>query len=460
MNFGSFVFLLIFLPISVIAYFFIDKLNKPLIKNIFIFIISAVFYCWVGIKFFVFIFALASINYLLVILMKHEKYRKTLMISAVVIDVGFLVFFKYLNFLCSIVSIQNDFIASIAAPLGVSFIVFHLITYIVDVYRKDAPIDYNFLNLLVYVFFFPKVIVGPITPYKDMIGQIEDRHTSLDDLTSGIKFFILGLAQKVFIADILLPLVSESFGNSAIIATWIAWVGLITYTIQIYIDFVAYTNMAIGLAKVFGFSLPENFNYPYLATSITDFWRRWHITLGAWFRNYVYIPLGGNRKGKFRTYLNLFIIFLLTGIWHGAAWQFIIWGLLHGAFMLIERAFLGKYLKKIPKVFSVLYTLFIVMLGWVLFNSKDLPSALQYYAALFNFNSSGEAYAYVLPQFDAFYFIALALGILCCFPLLRYVPSKIKDNKIITSVLAFIALAACIVYLSAASFNPFIYYLF
>ena len=444
MNFGSFVFLLIFLPLSVTIYFFIDKLKKPLIKNIFIFAISAVFYCWVGIKFFVFVFALASINYLLVIGMKHDKYRKALMISAVVIDVLFLVFFKYLDFLCSIVSLQNDFIASIIAPLGVSFIVFHLITYVVDTYRKDAPIDYNFLNLLIYVFFFPKVIVGPITPYKDMIAQINDRHTSLDDLTGGLKFFILGLTQKVFIADILLPLTRETFANPGSVASWLAWVGLITYTIQIYIDFVAYTNMAIGLARIFGFTLPKNFNYPYLATSITDFWRRWHITLGAWFRNYVYIPLGGNRKGKFRTYLNLFIIFLLTGIWHGAAWQFIIWGLLHGIFMLIERAFLGKYLKKIPKVFSVLYTLVIVMFGWVLFNSKDLPSAIQYIVSLFNFNTSNAIYASTLNLFEPIYFVALAFGILCCFPLAKYIPSKIKDNNIVTSSSLFICLCRSI----------------
>lgn len=354
MVFSSQIFIFVFLPIALIIYFLIanllSKFLRQSIKNYILLLLSLLFYCWSGINYITLLLISIFINYICGIIIDNFKNKGTLSKLTLIIGVLFnlliLFYYKYFNFSASIINnIFNSAISlrDIILPLGISFITFQGISYIVDIYRGDAVSNKNPLETALYITFFPKLVSGPIIKYKDFASQLKNRKESLKYFSYGIERIIIGLSKKVIISDILGETVDNIFTLSKSgIDTPTAWIGIICYTLQIYFDFSGYTDTAIGLGSLFGFKFIENFNYPYISKSITEFWRRWHISLSTWFKEYLYIPLGGNRKGKFRTYLNLFIVFFSTGIWHGASFNFIVWGLWHGLFMIIERMIMKK----------------------------------------------------------------------------------------------------------------------
>ena len=360
MVFSSLTFLWIFLPSTLIVNYLLSLIKKQqlkiLLKNICLLIFSLIFYAGGGLRYVLIMIASIVGNYLFALLISSlnskgaNKKKKTTFIFALIFNIGLLVFFKYTSFLLemfqNITQLKFDII-QIVLPIGISFFTFQAISYIVDVYREKVDVQKNIINLALYISFFPQLIAGPIVKYNEIKKQIDNREESVELIFEGIKRFLYGLAKKVIIANMMGEVTQTIFFNPIeTLGSGSVWLAVICYTLQIYYDFSGYSDMAIGLGKMFGFKFSENFNYPYLATSITDFWRRWHISLSTWFRDYVYIPCGGNRKGLFRTCINISIVFLLTGIWHGANYTFIVWGVVYGVFMLLEKLFLGKLLEK------------------------------------------------------------------------------------------------------------------
>lgn len=362
-------------------------------------------------------------------------------------------------------------VRNIILPIGISFYTFQALSYVVDVYRSknmggELKAQHNILNLALYITFFPQLIAGPIVKYHDIEMQIYNRVHDIDKVAYGIKRFIYGISKKIIISNILAAVADQIFVlNPEQISNGVAWLGIICYSLQIYFDFSGYSDMAIGLGQMFGFKFMENFNYPYISQSIQEFWRRWHISLSTWFREYLYIPLGGNRKGPLRTYINLMIVFFATGLWHGSNWNFIIWGLFHGAFLVLERRYLGKYLESNKyKVLNHIYTLLIVMIGWVFFRAESMNHALSYLEQMF------------IPKAQQVYVIQEFLNIETVFVLIigiilsgmiqqkyQFIKEWIWNQKIksiveigVLSLLMFI----CITYLASGTYNPFIYFRF
>ena len=420
MVFSSIIFLFFFLPIVLAGYY----LLKVEYRNIYLLMVSLAFYAFAKPKFILVLLCSILINYIMGLLINYAKsnfnviLNRLILTITVILNLGLLFYFKYMNFFISSVNEickSNIALINVALPLGISFFTFQGMSYTLDLYMGKVKVQKNFINIALYMSFFPKLAQGPITRYRDINGQIDSRECSIDKFYNGANRFIIGLAKKVIIADQIGYVVDQIFSkspNENSIA--IAWLGAVCYTIQIYFDFSGYSDMAIGLGKMFGFEFMENFNYPYISKSLTEFWRRWHISLSTWFRDYVYIPLGGNRTGNM--YFNLFVVFLVTGIWHGAAWNFIIWGLWHGLFLIIEKILKVKNIKiKAPVFIKELYTILIVLLGWVLFRAPNLNYAINYIGVMFGVvavkNVGFTAFWYLTPKIITLIVISLIASI-------------------------------------------------
>jgi alginate O-acetyltransferase complex protein AlgI len=391
--FSSVIFIFFFLPLTLAIYF----ITPQRFRNLSLLVVSLLFYYWTEGNYVLVLLTSICANYGLALLIgknagRGERARSMLAI-AVAFNLVFLVSFKYLHFMVgrsSFLAAMTGFafaIPKIYLPIGISFFTFKGLSYVIDVYRRDVKPQKNIIDYSLYHSFFPQVLAGPIARYRDMAFQMVERRISLESFTTGMERFIIGLGKKVLIANQLGPVVDQIFGLPfSRLSCSAAWLGIICYTFQIYFDFSGYSDMAIGLGRMFGFNTPENFNYPYIARSIREFWRRWHITLSKWFRDYLYIPLGGNKAGSYKTYFNVVVVFLLCGLWHGASWTFVVWGLWHGIFLAFERTKLGSKLSRLG-VLSHLYACFIITLGWVFFRSDDLPHAFNYLRVMFGMNA-------------------------------------------------------------------------
>lgn len=414
---------------------------------------------------------------------RGESGRKALILG-ITINLLPLAFFKYGNFLTdNINSILSalDFgsvaLDDVHLPIGISFFTFQAISYIVDIYRHEAEVQKNPVNLALYISLFPQLIAGPIVRYHDVAKEIIERRTTAADFRYGVLRFVAGLAKKVLIANNLGALADHIFSlPPGELSAGLAWLGLIAYTLQIYYDFSGYSDMAIGLGRMFGFHFLENFNYPYISRSISEFWRRWHISLSSWFRDYLYIPLGGNRVGLARNYFNLVMVFFLCGLWHGASWTFVIWGLYHGSFLVLERSPVGRLLEKLPSPIQHVYTLLVVMIGWVFFRSESIDQATEYLSALVNFSGLPYLDARLFAAMNTEFYLALAVGVLFATPLLPAVKNWLNNKLDCISSFGVIVLkgsttaalmawiVAMMVYSSAelmsGTHNPFLYFRF
>ncbi len=475
MVFSSIVFIFYFLPIFFLIYYLADKKYK----NAIILCGSIFFYAWGAPKFIFVILGTTAIDFYVVrwIANTEAKRLKTaLLCFSLCINLGLLFYFKYCNFFIENINyvflhhfgIKEISWVKVALPIGISFYTFETLTYVVDVYRGIHKPLRNFWDYQLYIILFPKLIAGPIIRYHDFADQIYDHteHETYENKLRGLYRFFIGLGKKVIIANAIGAHVEHIFNipyNE--LSTTTAWYGALGYTFQIYFDFSGYSDMAIGLALMMGFRIPENFNNPYTATSITDFWRKWHISLGNWMRNYLYIPLGGNKvKTKLRLYFNLWLVFLISGLWHGAAWGFIFWGAYHGLFLVLERLFLGKWLAKLGKL-SFVYTFFIVMIGWVFFKIEDFSKSLSYLKTMFSWQADNCKW---IPD-NEFYTMLVIAGIFSFFTITKWgekIQQKIFYNTYsmkLHYVMAFATLVLCIISASritVATFNPFIYYRF
>lgn len=464
MVFSSTTFLFLFLPIVLIAYYnpFFKSLN---FKNAILIISSILFYAW-GEPFNV-LLMLGSIliNWALGLAVdknRDNKKGKAILTFSVFFNIGMLFVFKYLTFtlenINSIFSTQFDTL-NIALPIGISFFTFQAMSYVIDVYRRDGEVQKNPCNVALYIAFFPQLIAGPIVRYQTIAEQIKKRHENFDDFTSGVFRFMLGFVKKVLIANNV-AVVADGIFDAPLDSVSSAWVGALAYSIQILFDFSGYSEMAIGLGKMFGFEFFENFDYPYLSKSVSEFWRRWHISLGTWFRDYVYFPLGGSRVKKSRMVFNLFVVWTLTGIWHGANWTFLIWGLLYFVLLAIEK--LTGFALKL-KGFGHLYTMFFVVIGWVVFRAESLETAWSYIKTMFGIGSLplvGEDTLFYLSNYSFF----LVLGVIFCFPILRILKKRINVNRPIYTVIFGMILTVMFVisltYTINGTYNPFIYFNF
>lgn len=461
MVFSSGVFLLVFLPITFIVNLFLSTKQS----NIWLLIASLLFYAW-GEPFFVFLMILSIIVNWLVgmgIAKSEGKLKRLILTLGIVFDLGFLGYYKYAGFVVSLLNriVHHEIMSvpQIALPIGISFFTFQAISYIVDVYRKDTEYSKSVVNVALYIAFFPQLIAGPIVKYRDINKQIEKRQANWVKVSNGFRRFIYGLAKKVLVSNVLGLCVDTIYSNDlSFIDYKVAWIGALAYTFQIYYDFSGYSDMAIGLGKMFGFDILENFNYPYVSKSISEFWRRWHISLGSWFREYLYIPLGGNRKGEIRTYINLCIVFFLTGLWHGANLTFVFWGLYHGFFRIIERLGFDKWLKK-HDVLATIYCFLVVNFGWVIFRSTSIINSLRYLARMilpFKYNNSTiEMYTFLNLKI-VFIGVVAILGAGC-------VPKKIANkwkNSIPEAIYCVVLLILCLASIASNTYNPFIYFQF
>lgn len=468
MLFSTTTFIIIFLPIVITIYYGLLRKTKTL-KNVFLLLASITFYAW-GEPYFVLVMLLSIfVNWILGLWIdkyREEKIKARMILSIMLIfNLGILGIFKYVNFFVTNLNgiLNTNFsIPNIVLPIGISFFTFQAISYVIDIYKKDAKVQKNPLNMGLYISFFPQLIAGPIVRYKTIAEQIETRKESFEKFSQGVVRFMKGLAKKVLLSNSLAMVADKAFGMPATeISVGFAWLGILGYTLQIYFDFSGYSDMAIGLAKMFGFELEENFNYPYISKSITEFWRRWHISLGTWFRDYVYIPLGGSRVGKKRLILNLFVVWTLTGFWHGANWTFIVWGIFYFILLTIEKLTNLSRNQSENKIINILkhsYTLFFVMIGWVMFRSDSLGQVVQYIKAMFGIGGNilwdNQTILYVKEY--SLYFI---LGILCSIPLFQK-KEKVKVIRYLYGIILLIIFYISMCYIIKGTYNPFIYFNF
>ncbi|MBQ2956337.1 MAG: MBOAT family protein [Clostridia bacterium] len=466
MVFSSLLFLFIYLP-AVLAAYYVTPLKW---RNLVLLIFNLIFYGWGEPVYIVIMFLSTIIDYTHGMLIeKHranDRKARMFVVSSMVFNLALLFFFKYYDFLAD--SLRGISVFSglprldVPLPIGISFYTFQTMSYSVDVYRGEAKVQKNIVNFGTFVTLFPQLIAGPILQYRDLDEQLEEREHSVDKFASGVRVFMAGLGKKVLLANSIGMLWDVYLAMPAASLTTLgAWLGVIAFTFQIYFDFSGYSDMAVGLGRMLGFEFMQNFNYPYISRSITEFWRRWHISLGSWFRNYLYIPLGGNRRGKARQYLNLLIVWAATGIWHGASWNFLLWGLYFCALLVIEKAFLLKKLEKAPRPVSHAYALFFIVVGWAIFGVEDLGSLGMYLGAMFGGAQGGAwcaadgyhlmNYAWLLP--------VLAVS---STPLGARLYGKIpaRAAQWITPVLILAGLAVCTAYLVDATYNPFLYFRF
>ncbi len=463
MLFTSISFLYYFLPIVIILYFIVPKKFKN-----FILFLSSIFFYFCGEPIYTFLMigeifiAYVGVRYL----EKHRK--KSILVSLLAIHIGALGLFKYSDF--TINNINQIFgskipLLKLALPIGISFYTFQIISYVVDVYRGKVKAQKSFLKLATYVSLFPQLIAGPIVRYETIEKELDSRTSNFENFAYGVRRFVIGLGKKVLIANMLGEL-CDVFSTTNEKSILFYWIFAISYSLQIYFDFSAYSDMAIGLGRMFGFHFLENFNYPYISKSITEFWRRWHMSLSSWFRDYVYIPLGGNRKGTIILVRNIFIVWALTGIWHGANWTFVIWGLMFGIMLIIEKLFLTKHLEKMPSILQRIYVLFTVMISFIIFNANSIGEAWNNIIGLFGANGESLINASTVYYLKS-YLVVLVIAIIGSTPLLKNIIEKLKTktnaNKII-NLLEPIAMASILIivtaYLVDNSYNPFLYFRF
>ncbi|WMJ80154.1 MBOAT family protein [Clostridium sp. MB40-C1] len=468
MVFSSLIFIFLFLPITIAIYYIAPKF----LRNFILFLASLVFYAWgepVYILIMLFSTVFDYINALLIDKYRHKKLiPKLVFINSVVVNLGILSFFKYYNFFIG--NVNDLFGLSIASqklplPVGISFYTFQTMSYVIDVYRNKVEVQRNIISFGTYVTMFPQLVAGPIVKYGDISKQINSRRESFDKFGEGAELFIIGLSKKVILANNI-GILWDSVKATPIsqLSVLSAWLGVIAFTFQIYFDFSGYSDMALGLGKMFGFDLMINFNYPYISKSVTEFWRRWHISLGSWFREYVYIPLGGNKNGSLKQYRNLFIVWLLTGLWHGANWNFIFWGLYFGVLVTIEKIFLLRWLNKIPKLASRIYTMIIVIVGWAIFDIENITQCGKFIKTMFGFNGN------VLLDKKSLYYLSsniilFIILIICSTPIPKRIINSMKKRFKITGTISVSMINILLVFTATAylvneSYNPFLYFRF
>jgi len=519
MTFSSLVFICIFLPVTFLLHSAIPNLR---FRNALLILSSLFFYAYGEPVYVILLLISVLLNYSIVLLMTGPR-KRLMLILAVVVNIGILFTFKYLAFLID--SVNDLFgtkltVPEISLPIGISFFTFQAMSYVIDVYRGEAEREKNFFRVLLYISFFPQLIAGPIVKYRDIAAQLRERTVTVEEAAPGLRRFIFGLSKKVFIANSMAVVVDAIFksdlGNVNLLT---AWIGAVAYMLQIYFDFSGYSDMAIGMGRMFGFKFKENFDAPYTSVNIKEFWRRWHISLSTWFKEYVYIPLGGNRKGKVRTGVNKLLVFFLCGLWHGANWTFVVWGLFHGAFSFLEEAVSG--IRKLPRILGHIYAMLIVCVGFVIFRADTIGSAFDMIGRMFTgFDFSAASMSFTLQQLTPFFIVMLVIGILLAGPGEKLVkkaresagdekqpeihdtfeknaehgetggdisesePVVIHENKsksgngsvetddkarragkknvlqVVLYVVAFVMLLWCMIRLSSGSYNPFIYFRF
>ncbi len=464
MVFSSLVFLFAYLPFTLLVYYLVPRQWR----NIFLFIINLIFYGWGEPKLVFLMLFNIFFNYLggwLVDKYRQDaKKKKLFLVLTCVLDIGILCVFKYTGMITQTLNMLpflNIPELQISLPIGISFYTFQTMSYVIDVYRDDAPVSKNFINFGTYVALFPQLIAGPIVRYRDVAYQLTHRRESLEQFTKGVKLFMVGLGKKVLIANQMGTLTSAMFSTTdenGVIGTW---VGIIAYTFQIYFDFSGYSDMACGLGNMLGFEFLKNFNYPYIAKSITDFWRRWHISLSTWFKEYVYIPLGGNRKGVKRQIINLLIVWGLTGLWHGASYNFLLWGLYYGFLLILEKFVLKKFLDKLPSALRRVYTMFCVIIGWALFYFTDMSQLGTFFADLFNFGNGlcgDQAFNLIMS-----YLPLLIAAAIASTPLAAKIYDRFSLSRhiwIAETAFCIAVLLICTASLVNQSYNPFLYFRF
>jgi len=473
--FSTPVFLFLFLPLTLALY----ALAPRSWKNPILLLLSLLFYAW-GEGFFVGVM-LASIGTNYLFGLGVERFRggggaKLVLGLGVAANLTLLGVYKYANFiidsinpLLGAVQLSPVNLDPVHLPIGISFFTFQAMSYLIDVYRREAPARHNPLHVALYIAMFPQLIAGPIVRYSQVAKELVDRRVGLDDFAYGVRRFIIGLGKKALIANPMGATADQIFAlSSGDLTSGIAWLGIICYTLQIYFDFSGYSDMAIGLGRMFGFTFPENFNYPYISRSIREFWRRWHISLSSWFRDYLYIPLGGNKKGATRTHMNLLVVFFLCGLWHGASWNFVIWGLLHGAFLVLERGPFGRMLDALPSLMRHLYVVLVVMVAWVFFRIESFPDAVAFLSAMAGMAQGDGQTQHVMLFLDNEVIVTLIAGIIGACPWLPTLgrlrerlsgatDGMLEGVSVVALVAVFLVSAMSI---AAGTYNPFIYFRF
>lgn len=466
MVFSSTIFLFAFLPICLLLYYLVNQKYKNLVLLCF----SMLFYAWGETTYIWLIGSSIIFNYFFgILLSKIDRFKLSALLVGVFVNVAVLFFYKYSGFFAQFFNIKNDYFIQLILPLGISFYTFHSISYLVDIYRKKATPQFNFIKMGLYIVNFPQLVAGPIIRYHDVEHQLTFRNHFLNRFNNGVKLFIYGLAKKMIIANTVGIVADVIFDKSyGSFSNVYAWIGVFSYTLQIYFDFSGYSDMAIGIGKMFGFEFKHNFKLPYSSTSIREFWQKWHISLSNWFRDYVYIPLGGNRYGGVRTGINLMIVFVLCGFWHGANFTFLFWGLFHGFFLVIERVLIFKFLNSIPKIIKLIYVWLTVMIGWVFFRSNSMEDALVMVRKMFYISSN----SYTMPDVVSFitpYFIAISsIGFLISISVFKYgVMYCLKKRMLnitmfrkLEAIMLLFLFFWSVLEVTNSTYNPFIYFRF
>ncbi len=466
MLFSSIPFLYYFLPCVLILYFLVPEC----LKNAVLLVSSLFFYAWGEPKYVILMIASIVIGYVSGLLIEHfqeKKFDKLFLVLSVVINLGFLAYFKYADFFIDNFNALTGLsvpLLRLALPIGISFYTFQILSYTVDVYRREAPAQRNIINLAAYVAMFPQLIAGPIVRYSDINKELNERSHSIEGFALGMRRFVIGLGKKILIANTLGEL-CDIFKASDEKAILFYWLYAVAFSLHIYFDFSGYSDMAIGLGKIFGFKFLENFNYPFISKSVTEFWRRWHMSLGSWFRDYVYIPLGGNRVKKIRWFFNIFVVWMLTGFWHGAAWNFIVWGLFFAVLLVIEKVWLLKFLEK-HKIFTRVYIILAVLISFVIFNAANMQEAFAYIGGMFG---AGDI-PFVTTEFGYYlksYGLVLVMALVGSTPVVKNVVNRLLENKTgeriintLEPVVLVVLMVVMTAYLVDGSFNPFLYFRF
>ena len=465
MVFSEPVFLFVFLPFFLLAYFAVGAWGR----NWVLLAASLAFYAWGEEIYVLILIASISLNYAfgLAIAATEGAARKWMLGLGVAANLGLLIYYKYFGFLLENLGFEAAAANAPLLPIGISFFTFQALSYLIDLNAGAIAVQRNPFRLGLFISMFPQLIAGPIVRYAEVEKDLVDRRIDRGDFAAGVRRFVLGLAKKTLIADPLGLLADEIYAIPAGgLSPEVAWLGAVAYSLQLFFDFSAYSDMAIGLGRMLGFKFPENFNYPYAARSVAEFWRRWHMTLSRWFRDYLYIPLGGNRVGAFRTYLNLWLVFMATGVWHGAAWSFLFWGMFHGALLIAERIGLGGILTRLPRPLAHLYLLLAVIIGWVLFRAEDMAQTLDFYEAMFLFASGPAADFHPVGRYlDGYLTIILLIGAVLSVPsaawlqgrAARAFPTLAAPGR---EALFWALLIASVASVGAASYSPFIYFRF
>lgn len=464
MVFSSFSFIFVFLPIVLAAYYLV----KDKYKNICICIASLIFYAWGEPKNIIIMIVSVVLNYFLAICIgkTNGRTKKMIMVIDMIVNIAIIGFFKYANFIIDNMNLilhTNISHMNVALPIGISFYTFQILSYVIDVYRGKVKVQKSMIKLCTYVSLFPQLVAGPIVRYEDIEKQLDERKESFDKLMQGLKRFVYGLGKKVLIAINVALVADTIYEICPTQGTILLWIAAISYTLQIYFDFSGYSDMAIGLGKMFGFDFMENFNYPYIANSVTDFWRRWHISLSKWFKDYVYIPLVGNRVSKLKWIRNILVVWTLTGLWHGASWNFVLWGIYYAILLILEKIVFSKYIEKLPKWIKHTYTLVFIIIGWMIFRMQDVATIGNVLKNMFLYHPSNIA-EYILGSWD------LKVGLLFIIPGIilstPVISKRIKENEkktgiyILNNIMVCSVLILSMVQLLIQTYNPFIYFNF